>query len=125
MERMICMENINVDKVFKEYGLEVQQVEPYVYRSLNINNEIDVEGLQADLMNCILITSRRLRFQRLEEGGSCTIAHIYYVIMDAHNRDLGHKYNRLATKEYGDSLYDSYEYRPELANSIDTIYATK
>ena len=63
------MENINVDKVFQDYGLEVQQVEPYVYRSLNINNEIDVEGLQADLMNCILITSRRLRFQKLEEGG--------------------------------------------------------
>ena len=41
------------------------------------------------------------------------------------NCDLGHKYNKLATKEYGDSLYDSYEYRPELANSIDTIYATK
>ncbi len=119
------MENINVDKVFQDYGLEVQQVEPYVYRSLNINNEIDVEGLQADLMNCILITSRRLRFQKLEEGGSCTIAHVYYVIMDAHNCDLGHKYNKLATKEYGDSLYDSYEYRPELANSIDTIYATK
>lgn len=49
------MENINVDKVFHAYGLEVQQVEPYVYRSLNINNETDVEGLQADLMNCILI----------------------------------------------------------------------
>ena len=75
------MENINVDKVFQDYGLEVQQVEPYVYRSLNINNEIDVEGLQADLMNCILITSRRLRFQKLEEGGSCTIAHVYYVII--------------------------------------------
>lgn len=119
---MVCMENVNVDKVFKEYGLEMQQVEPYVYRSLNINNEVDVEGLQAHLMNCILITSKRLRFEKLEEGGSCTIAHIYYVIIDTQNRDLGHKYNKLATKEFGDSLYDSYEYRPELANSIDTIY---
>ena len=122
---MACMENVNIDKVFKEYGLNVEQLETNVYKLLNTDNETDVEGLQAELKNCILITSRRLRFDRLQEGGSCTIAHIYYVIMDVHNRDLGHKYNKLATKEYGDSLYDSYEYRPELANSIDTIYATK
>lgn len=34
------MENINVDKVFHEYGLEVQQVEPYVYKVLNTEKEI-------------------------------------------------------------------------------------
>lgn len=89
------------------------------------DNETDVEGLQADLMNCILITSRRLRSEKLAEGGSCTIAHIYYVILDTRNRNLGHKYNKLAAKEFGDSLYDSYEYRPELANSIDTVYAAE
>jgi hypothetical protein len=26
------MENVDLDNVFKEYGLDVEQVEPYVYK---------------------------------------------------------------------------------------------
>ena len=58
---MACMENVNIDKVFKEYGLNVEQLETNVYKLLNTDNETDVEGLQAELKNCILITSRRDR----------------------------------------------------------------
>ncbi|MCM1304922.1 MAG: hypothetical protein NC306_12580 [Butyrivibrio sp.] len=60
------MEKTDVNEVFKEYGLDVEQIETNVYKPLNINNETDVEGLRAGLTNCILITSRRLRSERLE-----------------------------------------------------------
>lgn len=53
------MENINVDKVFKEYGLEVQQAEPYVYKVLNTEKEISADELQKDLEYCVLLTSER------------------------------------------------------------------
>ena len=46
---MACMENVNIDKVFKEYGLNVEQLETNVYKLLNTDNETDVEGLQAEL----------------------------------------------------------------------------
>lgn len=39
---MVCVEKVNVDKVFKEYGLEVEQIEPYVYKVLNTEKEISV-----------------------------------------------------------------------------------
>ena len=62
---MICMENINVDKVFQDYGLEVQQVEPYVYKVLNTEKEISVDELQKDLECCVLLTSERKGKKRL------------------------------------------------------------
>ncbi len=30
------MENVDLDNVFKEYGLDVEQVEPYVYKGFMI-----------------------------------------------------------------------------------------
>ena len=66
------MENINVDKVFQDYGLEVQQVEPYVYKVLNTEKEISVEELQDSLVSSILITSDRTGRKRLSLGGCYT-----------------------------------------------------
>lgn len=40
------MQSINVDKVFKKYDLNVELVEPYVYKVLNTEKEISVEELQ-------------------------------------------------------------------------------
>ncbi len=57
--------NINVDKIFQEFGLEVQQVEPYVYKVLNTEKEISVEELQDSLVSSILITSERTGRKRL------------------------------------------------------------
>lgn len=70
------MENSNVDQVFKEYGLEVEQVEPYVYRVLNTEKEVSVEELQDSLASCILLTSERTGRKRLGTGGYYTLAKI-------------------------------------------------
>ncbi len=117
------MENINVDKVFQDYGLEVQQVEPYVYKVLNTEKEISVEELQDSLVSSILITSERTGRKRLSIGGYYTLAYIYYIILDKKNEELGHKYNNKANEEFGESIYDSYEYDSKGEYTIDTIYA--
>jgi hypothetical protein len=123
MERMICMENINVDKVFQDYGLEVQQVEPYVYKVLNTEKEISVEELQDSLVSSILITSDQTGYKKLNIGGYYTLAYIYYIILDKKNEELGYKYNNKANEEFGESIYDSYEYDSKGEYTIDTIYA--
>lgn len=117
------MENINVDKVFREYGLEVQQVEPYVYKVLNTEKEISVEELQNSLTSCILLTSERTGRKRLSIGGYYTLANIYYIIINKKNKELGHKYDDIASKKFGRVIYDSYEYDPKGEYTIDTIYA--
>ena len=63
------MEKINVEKVFNDYGLEVQQVEPYVYKVLNTEKEISTEELQKDLTSCILLTSDRTGYKKLSRPG--------------------------------------------------------
>lgn len=120
---MVRMENINVDKVFQDYGLEVQQIEPYVYKVLNTEKEISVEELQDSLVSSILITSDRTGRKRLSVGGCYTLAYIYYIILDKKNEELGYKYNGKANEEYGEAIYDSYEYDPKGEYTIDTIYA--
>ena len=117
------MENINVDKVFQDYGLEVQQVEPYVYKVLNTEKEISVEELQDSLVSSILITSDQTGYKKLNIGGYYTLAYIYYIILDKKNEELGYKYNGKANEEYGEAIYDSYEYDPKGEYTIDTIYA--
>lgn len=86
---MVCIENINVEKVFNNYSLEVQQVEPYVYKVLNTEKEISIEELQKDLTSCILLTSDHTGYKKLSIGGYYTLAYIYYIILDKNNEELG------------------------------------
>lgn len=121
--RVVRMEKVNVDKVFKEYGLEVQQVEPSVYKVLNTEKEISVDELQKDLEYCVLLTSERKGKKRLSTGGCYTLAYIYYIVTDVDNIELGYKYDNIASQEFGKVIYDSYEYDPKGECTIDTIYA--
>ena len=59
------MENVDLDNVFKEYGLDVEQVEPYVYKVLNTEQVVSVEELQDSLASCILLTSERTGRKKL------------------------------------------------------------
>lgn len=115
------MENVN--KVFQEYGLEVELVEPYVYKVLNTDKEISTEELQDSLVSSILITSDYTGYKKLNTGGYYTLAYIYYIIINKKNKELGHKYNTIASEEFGEALYNSYEYDPKGECTIDTIYA--
>lgn len=62
------MQSINVDKVFKKYDLNVELVEPYVYKVLNTEKEISVEELQDSLTSRILITSDHTGYKKLNSG---------------------------------------------------------
>ena len=115
---------VNVLEIFQKYTLQAEEMEPVVYKILNTNDEISITELQWELVSCIVITSNRTKYKKLPNGGIHSIvAKVYYVITDFDRSDLGHKYNKLATLQYGMSVYRNYKYRPELANSIDTIYA--
>ena len=120
---MLCMEKINVEKVFNDYGLEVQQVEPYVYKVLNTEKEISTEELQKDLTSCILLTSDRTGYKKLSTGGYYTLAYIYYIILDKNNEELGYNYDEIASRQFEEVIYDCYEYSPKSEYTIDTIYA--
>jgi len=115
---------INVTEIFDKYGLQVEEIEPKVYKVLNIDKEISTNELQWDLQSCVLLTSDDIGYKKLPVGGvNSILAHIYYVIMGYDRDDLGYKYDDIATEEFGESIYRAYKYRPEYADSIDTIYA--
>lgn len=117
------MGTVNTDKVFEEYGLNVELVEPYVYKVLNTDKEISVDELQKDLEYCVLLTSERKGKKRLSTGGCYSLAHIYYIVLDVNDVELGYKYDDIASREFGKVVYDAYEYNPKGEYTIDTIYA--
>lgn len=117
------MENVDLDNVFKEYGLDVEQVEPYVYKVLNTEQVVSVEELQDSLASCILLTSERTGRKRLSAGGYYTLAKIYYIVLNKKNKELGHKYDTIASQKFGRVVYDSYENDSKGQYTIDTIYA--
>ncbi len=51
------------------------------------------------------------------------LAYIYYIILDKKNKELSHKYNDRANEEYGEAIYDSYEYDSNGEYTIDIKYA--
>ncbi len=109
-------------KVFKEYGIETEQIESYVYKVLNTDKEIRTDEIQRDLASCILITSGTLRYERVP-GGNTSIGNIYYIVLGKRNAELAYKYEDIAIEEFGEALIDSYEYNSRGENTIDTIYA--
>ncbi|MCM1183058.1 MAG: hypothetical protein NC337_06775 [Roseburia sp.] len=115
---------INIKEIFDKYGLQVEEIEPEVFKVLNTDKEISTNELQWELQSCVLLTSDDTGYKKLPVGGvNSILAHIYYVIMGYDSDELGYKYDDIAAKEFGESIYRAYKYRPENSNSIDTIYA--
>ena len=109
-------------QVFKEYGIEVEQIEPYVYRVLNTDKEMSMNEVQRDLISCILITSGTLRYERVH-GGNNSIGNIYYIVLGKKNAELAYKYEDIAIEQFSEAVIDSYEYNSKGEYTIDTIYA--
>lgn len=114
---------INVAEIFDKYGLQVDEIEPEAYKVLNTEKMVSVDELQWELESCILITSDKAGYKKLGTGINSRLAYVYYIITDYDKTDLGHKYDNLATEQFGESLYRPYQYRAEHHESIDTIYA--
>lgn len=114
---------VNVEEIFEKYGLEVEKIEPEAYRVINTEKIISVDELQWDLVSCILITSDKTGYKKLSTGINSRLAYVYYIIADYDKSDLGYKYDDIATRQFGESLYRPYKYRAGHCESIDTIYA--
>lgn len=112
-----------LDVIQNQFCLEIEEVEPTVYKVLNTDLEININKLQHSLEECILITSDQLRTEKYNYG--CTIiAYMYYIILDYNRNDLKYKYHSQANTEFQDAVIDSYSKLKEEASysSIDTIY---
>ena len=109
-------------QIINKFGLQVEEVEPTVYKVQNTDLEVNVNKLQWELEECILFTSERKRREKLENGLSTMIANVYYILLSYDNDELINKYDEIACAERENTYLLSYKYRPERAHSIDTIY---
>ena len=114
---------INYKEVFEKYGLRVEEVEPKVFKVLNTSLEVSIDELQWDLLECILITSLNIRRKKIENKISVAIANVYFIILDYKNGIVADKYDRLASEQYGETLYKPYKCNLNFVESIDTIYS--
>ena len=71
----------------------------------------------------ILKARRAKGRKKLSAGGYYTLAKIYYIVLNKKNKELGHKYDTIASQKFGRVVYDSYEYDSKGQYTIDTIYA--
>lgn len=109
-------------QIINSFGLQVEEIEPLVYKVKNTDLDVNVNKLQWALEECILITSLEKTKEKLETGIYTTIANVYYILLDYNNKELAYNYDDIATKEFGSTLYEPYKYNPKDENYIDTIY---
>lgn len=109
-------------QIINSFGLQVEEIEPLVYKVQNTDLDVNVNKLQWELEECILFTSERKRRERLENGLSTMIANVYYILLSYDNDELINKYDDIACSERENTYLLSYKYRPEREHSIDTIY---
>lgn len=118
---MTLQDKLNI--IQNQFHLEIEEVEPTVYRVINTDQEVNIPKLQYTLAECVLITSDKIRTDK-ENEISMLIAHIYYIILDYTRDDLKYKYHKLSRIKFRDAVIDSYSKSKEDAKhiSIDTIY---
>lgn len=115
--------NDNILSVFVEFGLQVKELEPKVYEVLNTEHEVSIDELEWALGECILLTSDRVRWKRLEGGISSPVAYVYYILLDYDDDERMRKYDGLATERFGTSMREAYKRRQEGYGDIGTIYS--
>lgn len=109
-------------EIISSFGLQVEEIEPTVYKVLNPDLVVNIDKLQWALNECVLIASLELSTEKLETGIYTMLANVYYILLDYTNRELSYKYDDKATEEFGRTLYKPYKYNPSPDCGIDTIY---
>lgn len=116
---MTLQDKLNIIK--NQFHLEIEELEPTVYKVLNITQEVNIDRLQWALEECILITSSKKGRERAKNGVSTIISNVYY-ILTIHDIDLACKYEALSLKEHEDTVLIEYQYSADTTNTIDTLY---
>ena len=108
--------------ILSSFELKTKEVEASVYKVINVDKEVNIDKLQWELRECILITSLGKGTEKLDTGIHTTIANVYYIIVDYDKKGLAYKYDDIATKEFGKTLYKAYKCSPTNKQYIDTLY---
>lgn len=108
-------------------GVTVSCVEPNVYEVTDKKSFINVDSLKQELKKCILITSlARKREKNPETGRNTILAKVYFIITDYDAEASMNSYHMKALRTIDDeSVVDSYFERPEMADSVDTVYSAE
>ncbi len=113
-----------LDIIQNQFGLQIQEIEPTVYKVINTNKEVNIDKLQWALEECILLTSDEIRTEKLPTGIHTKIMYIYCIIT-CYDTQLAWKYDDIFTQKYKDVLFMDYKYNPQNYNHIDTLYSTE
>lgn len=111
----------------KKFGLNTKLIEKDVLEVINKDQFINIDALKEYLKKCILITSGQYQYKKNEVTGiNAVLSHVYFILLDYDNNDLMIKYRKIAKQTIDeDSLIDSYFERPQIADSIDTLYSAE
>ncbi len=114
---MTLQEKLSI--IQNQFGLQIKEIEPTVYKVINTNKEVNRDKLQWALKECVLLTSSRKGKEREPNGSCTTLSNIYYIVID-HNTSLAQRYENL--KEYDDIMLVEYKHNPNTMYTIDTLY---
>jgi len=117
---MVLQDKLNIIK--NQFHLEIEEIEPTVYKVLNTEQEVNIDKLQWELEECILITSDQIRTEKLNSGAYTSIMNVY-VIITKYNKELAWKYDEEFGKKYGVTLISDYICKPDKETRIDTLYS--
>ncbi len=116
---MTLQDKLNI--IQNQFHLEIEEIEPTVYKVINTNQEVNIDKLQWALEECILITSTKRGRERLKNGVSTIISNVYYIII-AHDIDVALKYEKKSLKNHTDTTLIEYKYSENNTETIDTLY---
>lgn len=116
-------ENVNAKEILNKYGLQVEEIEPTVYKVINTTDQMSIDEIQWELKESIAITSLVIGHKKLKSGIHSSIVYVYYILSDYDNDDLMLRYEETARKEFGRVLSLPYKEGTTAGDDIDTIYA--
>lgn len=100
--------------IFQKHDIQVEQVEPLVYKILNpFDHIVNITDLEGNLGECIIIGDHNKEIHMYENWYSFDVGNIYYISLDYENDDITNKYFELVEQEYKlQSRITGYKYRP-------------
>lgn len=116
---MTLQDKLNI--IQNQFHLEIEEIEPSVYKVISIDKEVNIDRLQWALKECVLITSTKRGREQLKNGVSTILANVYYIIIE-YNIDKALNYEKQSLKIHADATLIDYRCSESNIETIDTLY---
>ena len=108
--------------IFNKFGIQVEQVEPSVYKVINNTEDVNITDLEWELTECLMLTSSQTGSEKTPEGYWNEFAHVYYIITDYSKEEQLWKYEDISSEER-ETVVSSFKYNPNhVIDEIPTLY---